>query len=183
MKTFRHFNEEADCHRQQLNELLPLAAAIPAALKLGSAALTAYSAGSAINNARKGNWKKAGLDAVGAVPGGKVFKGIRALGGAKKLAKVGSFTQSAVRHGTDNAFNRAYGKVFDAGANLATAPFRGNAANAKTNPNRSNQTTQQQTRKPTTQQQTRKPKPRPTVGGHATTSTGKLRLTSGGISS
>lgn len=179
MKTFRHFNEEADCHRQQLNELLPLAAAIPAALKLGSAALTAYSAGSAINNARKGNWKKAGLDTLGAIPGGKVFKGIRALGGAKKLAKVGSFTQSAVRHGTDNAFNRAYGKVFDAGANLATAPFRGNAAKANTNTNtnnRSNQTTQQQTRKP-------KPRPRPTVGSHATTSTGKLRLTSGGISS
>ena len=175
MKTFRHFNEEADCRRQQLNELLPLAAAIPAALKLGSAALTAYSAGSAINNARKGNWKKAGLDALGAIPGGKVFKGIRALGGAKKLAKAGSFTQSAIRHGTDNAFNRAYGKVFDAGANLATAPFRGKAAKANTNTNnRSNQTTQQQTRKP---------KPRPTVGGHATTSTGKLRLTSGGISS
>ena len=177
MKTFRHFNEEADCRRQQLNELLPLAAAIPAALKLGSAALTAYSAGSAINNARKGNWKKAGLDALGAIPGGKVFKGIRALGGAKKLAKAGSFTQSAIRHGTDNAFNRAYGKVFDAGANLATAPFRGKAAKANTNTNnRSNQTTQQQTRKP-------KPRPRPTVGSHATTSTGKLRLTSGGISS
>ena len=177
MKTFRHFNEEADCRRQQLNELLPLAAAIPAALKLGSAALTAYSAGSALNNARKGNWKKAGLDALGAIPGGKVFKGIRALGGAKKLAKAGSFTQSAIRHGTDNAFNRAYGKVFDAGANLATAPFRGNAAKANTNTNnRSNQTTQQQTRKP-------KPRPRPTVGSHATTSTGKLRLTSGGISS
>lgn len=177
MKTFRHFNEEADCRRQQLNELLPLAAAIPAALKLGGAALTAYSAGSAINNARKGNWKKAGLDALGAIPGGKVFKGIRALGGAKKLAKAGSFTQSAIRHGTDNAFNRAYGKVFDAGANLATAPFRGNAAKANTNTNnRSNQTTQQQTRKP-------KPRPRPTVGSHATTSTGKLRLTSGGISS
>ena len=121
------------------------------------------------------------MDALGAIPGGKVFKGIRALGGAKKLAKAGSFTQSAIRHGTDNAFNRAYGKVFDAGANLATAPFRGKAANAKTNnnTNRSNQTTQQQT----TQQQTRKPKPRPTVGSHATTSTGKLRLTSGGISS
>ena len=177
MKTFRHFNEEADCRRQQLNELLPLAAAIPAALKLGSAALTAYSAGSAINNARKGNWKKAGLDTLGAIPGGKVFKGIRALGGAKKLAKAGSFTQSAIRHGTDNAFNRAYGKVFDAGANLATAPFRGKAAKANTNTNnRSNQTTQQQTRKP-------KPRPRPTVGSHATTSTGKLRLTSGGISS
>ena len=180
MKTFRHFNEEADCRRQQLNELLPLAAAIPAALKLGSAALTAYSAGSAINNARKGNWKKAGLDALGAIPGGKVFKGIRALGGAKKLAKAGSFTQSAIRHGTDNAFNRAYGKVFDAGANLATAPFRGKAANAKTNNNTNNNTNRSNR---TTQQQTRKPKPRPTVGSHATTSTGKLRLTSGGISS
>ena len=86
MKTFKQFREET----QQLDEIAPLAL-IPAALKLGGAALTAYSAGSALNNLRKGKFKQAAFDAIGALPGGKVFKGIRALGGAKKLAKAGYY--------------------------------------------------------------------------------------------
>ena len=89
MKTFKQFQEET----QQLDEALP--AVIPLALKLGGMALSAYSAGSALNNLRKGKFKQAGLDALGAIPGGRVFKGIRALGGAKNLAKAGSFAQSA----------------------------------------------------------------------------------------
>tara|TARA_B100001564_G_scaffold129484_1_gene108309 strand:- start:93 stop:578 length:486 start_codon:yes stop_codon:yes gene_type:complete len=113
MKTFKQFNEET----RQLDEALPLLAAIPAALKLGGAALTAYSAGSALNNLRKGKFKQAGLDAIGAIPGGKVFKGVRALGGAKNLAKAGSFVQSANRFNvtgmTPNAYAKGVDKTFD----------------------------------------------------------------------
>ena len=73
MKTFKQFNEEA----RQLDEIAPL---IPAALKLGGMALTAYSGASALNNLRKGKFKQAAFDAMGTIPGGKIFKGIRALG-------------------------------------------------------------------------------------------------------
>ena len=113
MKTFKQFNEES---RAQLDEIAPLAL-IPAALKLGGMALTAYSAGSALNNLRKGKFKQAGLDALGAIPGGRVFKGIRALGGAKNLAKAGSFIQSANRYNltglTPNAYAKGVDKTFD----------------------------------------------------------------------
>ena len=113
MKTFKQFNEES---RAQLNELAPLAL-IPAALKLGGMALTAYSAGSALNNLRKGKFKQAGMDALGAIPGGRIFKGIRALGGAKNLAKAGSFVQSANRYNvtglTPNAYAKGVDKTFD----------------------------------------------------------------------
>ena len=74
MKTFKQFQEET----QQLDEALP--AVIPLALKLGGMALSAYSAGSALNNLRKGKFKQAGLDALGAIPGGKVFKAAKFLG-------------------------------------------------------------------------------------------------------
>ena len=119
MKTFKQFQEEA----RQLDEIAPLAL-IPAALKLGGAALTAYSGLSAANNLRKGKFKQAAFDALGAIPGGKVFKGIRALGGAKKLAKAGSFAQSATRWNatglTPNAFAKGADKAFDVGTKAVT---------------------------------------------------------------
>ena len=125
MKTFKQFNEEA---RENIQEIAPLAL-IPAALKLGGMALTAYSGASALNNLRKGKFKQAGLDAIGAIPGGKVFKGIRALGGAKKLAKAGSALQSASRWNmtglTPNAYAKGADKVIDAGVKTVTAPFKG----------------------------------------------------------
>ena len=125
MKTFKQFQEEA----QQLDELAPLAL-IPAALKLGGMALTAYSAGSALNNLRKGKFKQAGMDALGAIPGGRIFKGIRALGGAKNLAKAGSFVQSANRLNVTGLTPNAYSKGFDA---VTSAPFKAFAKNKNKN--------------------------------------------------
>ena len=133
MKTFKQFNEEV----RQLDEIAPLAL-IPAALKLGGMALTAYSGASALNNLRKGKFKQAGLDAIGAIPGGRVFKGIRALGGAKKLAKAGSALQSASRWNmtglTPNAYAKGADKVIDTGVKAVTSPFRGNKSNKPNQP-------------------------------------------------
>ena len=133
MKTFKQFQEEA----QQLDELAPFAL-IPAALKLGGAALTAYSAGSALNNLRKGKFKQAGLDAIGAIPGGRVFKGIRALGGAKNLAKAGSFAQSAARWNatglTPNAYAKGADKVIDTAIKGVTGIGKGNKSNKPNQP-------------------------------------------------
>ena len=133
MKTFKQFQEEA----QQLDEIAPLAL-IPAALKLGGAALTAYSAGSALNNLRKGKFKQAGLDAIGAIPGGRVFKGIRALGGAKNLAKAGSFAQSAARWNatglTPNAYAKGADKVIDTAIKGVTGIGKGNKSNKPNQP-------------------------------------------------
>ena len=113
MKTFKQFRED--------NQYVSAGAGaiISGALKLGGKALAAYSAYSAGKNLTKGNYKKAGMDAIGVVPGGKVFKGIKALGGAKNLAKAGSAAQSTVRLNltgkTPNAFAKGVDTVFDKG--------------------------------------------------------------------
>ena len=111
MKTFKQFQEET----RQLDEALP--AVIPLALKLGGKALAAYSAYSAGKNLVQGKPKQAAFDAMGAIPGGRIFKGIRALGGAKNLAKAGSFVQSANRFNvtgmTPNAYAKGVDKTFD----------------------------------------------------------------------
>ena len=125
MKTFKQFQEEI----QYLDELAPL---IPAALSLGGKALAAYSAYSAAKNLAKGKYKQAGLDAIGVVPGGKVFQSMRALGATKNLARLGSASQSIARYGTDNAFSRGVDKVTQKGVNLVTSPFKSKTANAKT---------------------------------------------------
>ena len=113
MKTFKQFRED----NQYVSE--GIGALITPALKLGGKALAAYSAYSAGKNLTKGNYKKAGMDAIGVVPGGKVFKGIKALGGAKNLAKAGSAAQSTVRLNltgkTPNAFAKGVDTVFDKG--------------------------------------------------------------------
>ena len=116
MKSFKQFQEET----QQLDEIAPLAL-IPAALKLGGAALTAYSAGSALNNLRKGKFKQAGLDAIGAIPGGKIFKAARFLGAGKNIARAGSAIQSANRFNLTGMTPNAYAKGFDA---VTSAPFK-----------------------------------------------------------
>ena len=106
MKTFNQFKEDND----HLNE-----GAIGTALNLGGKALAAYSAYSAGKNLLQGKPKQAGLDAIGVVPGGKVFKGMKALGAGKNLSRLGSASQSIARYGTDNAFARGVDKVFDKG--------------------------------------------------------------------
>ena len=131
MKTFKQFQEET----QQLDELAPLAL-IPAALKLGGAALTAYSAGSALNNLRKGKFKQAGLDALGAIPGGKVFKAAKFLGAGKNLARGASAVQSANRLNLTGMTPNAYAKGFDA---VTSAPFKA-FAKGKDNKVNKNQT-------------------------------------------
>ena len=110
MKSFQEF-------RSNINELDE--GVVSGLIGLGFAANSAYSG---LKNLRKGNYKGAAMDAVGMVPGGRAFKGIKALGGSKKLAKLGSFTQSAIRHGTDNAYSRAYSKVWDTAINTAINP-------------------------------------------------------------
>ena len=132
MKTFKQFQEET----RQLDEALP--ALIPLALKLGGKALTAYSAYSAGKNLVQGKPKQAAFDAMGAIPGGRIFKGIRALGGAKNLAKAGSFVQSANRFNvtgmTPNAYAKGVDKTFDVATKAVTSPFKGNKTNKPNQP-------------------------------------------------
>ena len=110
--------QEGNINEEELEELQEALPLIPIAAKLVSAGLGAYSAYSAAKNLRKGKYKQAGLDALGMIPGGKVFKGIKALGGAKNLARAGSFAQSATRYNvtgkTPTAFSKAVDTGFDA---------------------------------------------------------------------
>ena len=111
MKSFSQFVGESYTARENIMEALPLI--IPAAMKLGSMALGAYSAYSAAKNLKKGNYKGAALDALGMVPGGAVFKGAKLLGAGKNVARAASATQSVVRNFSPNARNRAIGKGID----------------------------------------------------------------------
>ena len=132
MKTFKQFKED--------NQHLPegVGAIVGGALKLGGKALSAYSAYKAGESLVKGKPKQAAFNALGAVPGGKVFKGVRALGGAKNLARAGSVAQSVNRFNvtglTPNAYAKGVDKVFDTGVKAVTTPFRGNKTNKPNQP-------------------------------------------------
>ena len=102
--------QEGNITEEELHEIAP---ALVIGGKILGGALSAYSGYQAAKNLRKGNYKQAGLDAIGVVPGGKVFKGLKFLGAGKNLAKAGSFTQSALRHGTPNAFSKAVDKGYE----------------------------------------------------------------------
>ena len=126
MKSFNQFVVESYTARENIQEALPLL--IPAAMKLGSMALGAYSAYSAAKNLKKGNYKGAALDALGMVPGGAVFKGAKLLGAGRNVARAASAGQSVVRNFSPNARNRAIGKGID----MATGALGlGGAATAK----------------------------------------------------
>ena len=114
MKSFNQFVVESYTARENIHEALPLV--IPAAMKLGSMALGAYSAYSAAKNLKKGNYKGAALDALGMIPGGVAFKGAKALGAGKHLARAASTGQSVVRNFSPNARNRAISKGIDVAA-------------------------------------------------------------------
>ena len=111
MKTFKQFQEEV----QQIDEAWP--ALIPAALKLGGMALSAYSGYSALKNLSKGKYKSAAFDALGAIPGGRVFKVAKGLGASKNLARGASALQSTARWNltglTPNAYAKGVDKTFD----------------------------------------------------------------------
>ena len=132
MKTFKQFQEET----QQLDEALP--ALIPAALKLGGMALSAYSGLSAVNNLRKGKFKQAAFDALGTIPGGRAFKIAKGLGAGKNLARGASALQSASRFNvtglTPNAYAKGVDKTFDVATKAVTTPFRGNKTNKPNQP-------------------------------------------------
>ena len=132
MKKFKQFQEET----QQLDEALP--ALIPAALKLGGMALSAYSGLSAVNNLRKGKFKQAAFDALGTIPGGRAFKIAKGLGAGKNLARGASALQSASRFNvtglTPNAYAKGVDKTFDVATKAVTTPFRGNKTNKPNQP-------------------------------------------------
>ena len=115
-------------------------------------ALTAYSGASALNNLRKGKFKQAGLDALGAIPGGKVFKAAKYLGAGKNLARGASALQSASRWNmtglTPNAYAKGADKVIGTGIKAVTSPFKGNKTNKPNQPGSGAKTNSTTTTKP-----------------------------------
>ena len=105
--------QEGNITEEELEDLQEVVPALVIGGKILGGALSAYSGYQAAKNLRKGNYKQAGLDAIGMVPGGKVFKGLKFLGAGKNIAKAGSFTQSALRHGTPNAFSKAVDRGYE----------------------------------------------------------------------
>ena len=119
MKTFKEFNIES---RQYLDELAFVPALALAGKAIGTG-LSLYSAGSAVNNLRKGKFKQAGMDALGIIPGSKAFKAAKAVGATKNLARAASTAQSINRYNmtglTPNAYAKATDATFDKGVELA----------------------------------------------------------------
>ena len=124
MKTFNQFKED----NQYVSE--GVGALIGGALKLGSKALAAYSAYKAGESLYKGKPKEAAVNAIGAVPGGRVFKSMRALGAGKKLSRIGSTTQSLARYGelpgvnTSNPYSRGVNKVIEKGSEYVGKAYK-----------------------------------------------------------
>ena len=152
MKTYKQFifdSYDALKDLENLQEVVPLL--IPAAIgaaKLGSAALTAYSAYSAAKNLKKGKYGDAALDALGVIPGGGLaFKGARALGAGKNLARTASAATSVARwssparnkpieKGAEMAMNAVLG-TGSAKASDSTAPANSNTSAANSNTSQS----------------------------------------------
>ena len=122
MKSYNQFTTEAYSSKENIQEAIPLA--LMGAAKLASMGLGAYSAYSAAQNIRKGKYGDAALDALGMVPGGVAFKGARALGAGKNLARGASVTQSVARNFSPNARNRA----IEGGIDMATKAVLGTGA-------------------------------------------------------
>jgi len=111
MKSFENFRTE---QTERLDEIAPLALGGLVLKGLG-AGLTIHSGIEAVKDAKKGNWKGAALNTAAAIPGGRVFKGMKYLGAPKKLSKVGSLGQSVNRWDitglTPNARSKAAEKI------------------------------------------------------------------------
>jgi len=122
MKSYNQFTTEAYSSKENIQEAIPLA--LMGAAKLASMGLSAYSAYSAAQNLRKGKYGDAALDALGVIPGGVAFKGAKALGAGKNLARGASATQSVVRNFSPNARNRA----IEGGIDMATKAVLGTGA-------------------------------------------------------
>ena len=109
-KTFSQFMEEA----HNLNEALPLI--IPAAMKLGSLALGAYSAYQAGKKLKKGDYKGAVLDAVGALPVGRLASGVvRGLGAGRRIQQAAGLAGTLGKEAVPNARNKFINKAIDKG--------------------------------------------------------------------
>ena len=74
--------------------------------------------------------KEAAVNAIGAVPGGRVFKGMKALGAGKRLSRLGSATQSLARYdelpgvSTSNPFSRGVNKVIEKGSEYVGKAYK-----------------------------------------------------------
>ena len=117
MKTFKQFKED----NQYVSE--GAGAIIGGALKLGGKALAAYSAYKAGESLTQGKPKEAAINAIGAIPGGRAFKTMRAIGGGKKISKLASAGQSIARYGTDNPFARGVEKVYSTAGKYAKKAY------------------------------------------------------------
>tara|TARA_B100001115_G_C15608141_1_gene291466 strand:- start:64 stop:528 length:465 start_codon:yes stop_codon:yes gene_type:complete len=137
MKTFKQFNEEA----RQLDEIAP---ALALAGKAIGAGLAVYSAADAVKQARKGNYGRAGLSALGAIPGAGIFRGAKFLSKSDKIAKgvkgLSTVNKFAGPEGRNFAFNAlsktkvAKNKTNKPNTNIASN--KSNTNNTPPDPNR-----------------------------------------------
>ena len=141
MKSFKQFQEES----RQLDEVAPLVAAAGGlAMKGIGAGLAAYSAIDAVKQARKGNYGRAGLSALGAIPGAGIFRGAKFLSKSDKIAKgvkgLSTVNKFAGPEGRNFAFNAlsktkvAKNKTNKPNTNIASN--KSNTKDAPPDPNR-----------------------------------------------
>ena len=175
MKTYKQFivdSYDALKDLENIQEIVPLIAAAPAiiggAAKLGGAALTAYSAYQTAKKLKKGDYKGAGIEALGMIPaGGIAAKGVSKLPAVANLINKGNKLQRGVgktirattglaadtaRMGLPTERNKLINKGIDKGvdkvlgtstaqADNSTAPANSNTSAANSNTSQSNQST------------------------------------------
>ena len=132
MKSFKQFQEES----RQLDEIAP---ALALAGKAIGAGLAAYSAYDAAKQFKKGNYGRAGLSALGVIPGGKIFQGAKFLSKSNKIAKgvkglssVNKFVGPDGRNFAFNALSKT--KVVKNKTNKPNTNIASNTSNTKDAP-------------------------------------------------
>ena len=101
-------------------------------MKLGSLALGAYSAYQAGRKLKKGDYKGAALDAVGALPVGRAFgAAARGLGAGKKLQGLARFAGGTGKEFVPNERTKLIDKAIDKGVDFVSGtPGQGSSAQA-----------------------------------------------------
>jgi len=175
MKTYKQFifdSYNALKDRDDIQELAPLAA-IPAALKLGGAALSAYSAYQTAKKLKKGDYKGAGIEALGMIPaGGIASKGVSKIPAVANLINKGNkaqrfagktikattgFAADSARLELPTERNKVINKGIDKGIEMTTNAVLGTgAAQAKNSSTPVNSNTSQSSNSSTTQSTAKK---------------------------
>lgn len=98
MKTYKQFVAESYFARENIQEIAPVLALLPALGKAAAWGYAGYQAYKTAEKLRRGDYGGAALEAAAAIPvGGAAFRGAKALGAGKHLSRGASAAASGAK--------------------------------------------------------------------------------------